>query len=43
MQRCDMTPNLIRKQGSECKTASEIDEILDKLNFNKEVLRNTIM
>ena len=33
-----MTPNLIRKQGPECKTASEIDEILDKSSFNKEAL-----
>ena len=38
MQRCDMTPNLIQKQGPECKTASEIDEIIDKSSFNFEII-----
>ena len=38
MQRCDMTSSLIREQGPECKTSSEIDEVIAKSSFNFEII-----
>ena len=38
MQRCDMTSSLIREQGPECKSSSEIDEVIAKSSLNFEII-----
>ena len=38
MQRCDKASKLIQDQGPECKTATEINQIIESVSFNFQII-----